>query len=338
MARGCWCRGALDARPQNAWALAGAQKVLSAQNLSAAAVLDVTDNADKKAIYRAGLVGDYQLSLTPDEAALAFETSYHPHMCAFIVSLRKQGMPGLFTLANQQLDLAPSARFAARYKPTVKYADTSGVVENVDFGFRPGSPIPRVSPYATYNWEVFFHAPLLVATRLSQNQRFEDAMAWFHYIFNPTLGDGAYWQAAPLAKVPQQNVQDLVQALHDGDPGVQAQLDEWRDHPFQPHLLARMRLAAYQKATVMKYPDFAAGSKIGVMCPPPLCGRRRLMPRVVFGGSRACGNITGYRAFSQSRSALSSFQTACLGTPAEVAQAGSHARKAAALARSVNSA
>jgi hypothetical protein len=69
-------------------------------------------------------------------------------MCAFIVSLRKQGMPGLFTLANQQLDLAPSARFAARYKPTVKYADTSGVVENVDFGFRPGSPIPRVSPYA----------------------------------------------------------------------------------------------------------------------------------------------------------------------------------------------
>jgi hypothetical protein len=27
--------------------------------------------------------------------------------------------------------------------------------------------------------------------------------------------------------------------------------------------------------------DFASGSKIDVMCPPPLCGRRRLMPRLI---------------------------------------------------------
>jgi transposase len=84
--------------------------------------------------------------------------------------------------------------------------------------------------------------------------------------------------------------------------------------------------------------DFVAGHKIGLMCPPPLCGRRRVMPRVVLGESRACGNIIGYRAFNQSRSGLSSFQTAFLRPPAEVAQAGSHARKAAALARRVNSA
>jgi transposase len=85
-------------------------------------------------------------------------------------------------------------------------------------------------------------------------------------------------------------------------------------------------------------PDYVAGHIIRVMCLPPLCGRRRVMPRVVLGGSRACGNITGYRAFNQSRRVLSSFQTALLRPPAEVAQAGSHARKAAALARSVNSA
>jgi hypothetical protein len=85
-------------------------------------------------------------------------------------------------------------------------------------------------------------------------------------------------------------------------------------------------------------PDFVAGNKIRVMCPPPLCGRLRIMPRVVFGGSRARGNIIGYRAFNQSRSSLSSFQTALLRPPAEAAQAGSHARNAAALARSVNSA
>ncbi len=84
--------------------------------------------------------------------------------------------------------------------------------------------------------------------------------------------------------------------------------------------------------------DFVAGNKIGVMCPPPLCDRRRVMPRLVLGGSRACGNIIGYRAFNQSRSVLSSFQAALPRLPAEVAQAGSHARRAAAFARSVNSA
>ena len=281
----------LNARPQNAWALASAQKVLSTQSLSrtasliaarpldhlgmvtegsvAAAMTAVPANVISstnatlglvarqgvQAVHSTGLAGDYHLYLTSSEAALSFETFYHPHVCAFIVSLRKKGLPGLFTLANQQLDLAASARFHDRYKPTSKHADASGVVENVDFGFRSGSPIPRVSPYATYNWEIFFHAPLLIATRLSQSQKFEDAMTWFQYLFNPTLGNGAYWQVAPLATVPQQNAQDLIQALNDGDPSVQAQLDEWRDHPFQPHLLARMRLAAYQKTVVMKYLD-----------------------------------------------------------------------------------
>ena len=85
-------------------------------------------------------------------------------------------------------------------------------------------------------------------------------------------------------------------------------------------------------------PDYVAGNIIQLMFPPPLCGRRRVMPRVVSGGLRGSGNIIGYRAFSQSSSGLSSFQAALLRPPAETAQAGSHARNAAALARSVNSA
>ena len=40
--------------------------------------------------------------------------------------------------------------------------------------------------YSIYNWELFFHAPLLIAIHLSQNQKFQDAQNWFHYIFNPT--------------------------------------------------------------------------------------------------------------------------------------------------------
>ena len=46
------------------------------------------------------------------------------------------------------------------------------------------------SPYGSYNWELFFHIPLLIATRLMQNQRFAEARRWFHYIFDPTCTDG----------------------------------------------------------------------------------------------------------------------------------------------------
>lgn len=49
-------------------------------------------------------------------------------------------------------------------------------------------------PYANYNWEVFFHAPLLIADKLSKQQRFEDADRWLRFIFDPT--NGAYGQNA----------------------------------------------------------------------------------------------------------------------------------------------
>ena len=49
--------------------------------------------------------------------------------------------------------------------------------EDVDFNIQSG--------YALYNWELFYHAPLMIAMRLSENQQFEDADKWFKYIFKP---------------------------------------------------------------------------------------------------------------------------------------------------------
>ena len=60
---------------------------------------------------------------------------------------------------------------------------------------------------SSYNWELFFHAPLYIATRLSKNGRYEEAMKWFHYIFDPTTdaqpgpGESAtarYWKVLPF--------------------------------------------------------------------------------------------------------------------------------------------
>lgn len=42
-------------------------------------------------------------------------------------------------------------------------------------------------PYGMYYWELFFHAPFLVASMLNTNQQFSDAESWLQYIFNPTM-------------------------------------------------------------------------------------------------------------------------------------------------------
>lgn len=65
-------------------------------------------------------------------------------------------------------------------------------------------------PYGQYLWEIFFHVPFLIATRLQTEQRFEEAYAWYKYIFNSAgyrdangtlLLDGGsprYWNCYPL--------------------------------------------------------------------------------------------------------------------------------------------
>ncbi|HYU75255.1 MAG TPA: hypothetical protein VEL31_21510, partial [Ktedonobacteraceae bacterium] len=120
-----------------------------------------------------------------------------------------------------------------------------------------------------YNWELFFHIPMLIATRLSKNQRFEEAQHWFHYIFNPTDSSSEeppkrYWKVLPFQTTENERIQDLLALLHytGYDPQMleqkkqlDKQVQEWRANPFNPHLIARLRLIAYQKNVVMKYID-----------------------------------------------------------------------------------
>ncbi|RYZ01715.1 MAG: hypothetical protein EOO73_34610 [Myxococcales bacterium] len=133
------------------------------------------------------------------------------------------------------------------------------------------------TPAGVYNWELFFHAPMLIAERLSQDMRFEDAMKWYHYVFDPrqdlnqyektkrwaaTLPAGArYWNFLPFfanrdATDTLLDVFGVKQALSSYERQNLARLiDEWRSHPFSPHLIARQRISAYQKFVVMKYLD-----------------------------------------------------------------------------------
>ena len=86
----------------------------------------------------------------------------------------------------------------------------------------------RGASYAVYNWELFFHIPLYIATLLGQNQQFEDAISWFHYIFDPTLQNTdpvpqRFWMPKPLntmtsAAVIAQRINNLLVAVNQGDP------------------------------------------------------------------------------------------------------------------------
>jgi peptidoglycan hydrolase-like protein with peptidoglycan-binding domain len=212
-----------------------------------------------------------------------FHTLYHPYVCSLISILNREGLDQMLR-REVQLDphlFLPGAAvapldFQATYQPAADLVAGPYPTEEIDFGFS-GS-------YTSYNWELFFHAPLMIADRLTKNQRFEEATRWFHYIFNPTDTSSEpapqrYWQTKEffektaehyqqerltnlfnlLARAdeirqtvnPSAEEQKDLQSLND----LEASIKTWRDDPFKPHLVARMRTTAYQKTVVMKYID-----------------------------------------------------------------------------------
>jgi hypothetical protein len=146
-----------------------------------------------------------------------------------------------------------SLEFYSLYRPSYvsrPYPDTA-----MDFSLE--------GAYSLYNWELFFHIPLLIADRLSQNQQFEAAQKWFHFIFDPTSVDAyptpqRYWKTKPFFDTTKegtrkQQIQNILNM--EMNPEFEQQVSEWQAHPFDPHLVARMRTVAYQKTVVMKYID-----------------------------------------------------------------------------------
>jgi hypothetical protein len=110
-------------------------------------------------------------------------------------------------------------------------------------------------PYSLYNWEAAFHAPMLLVDRLLASQQFDQALKMCHYIFNPyATGTDAerFWQFPPFKEIDATNVlEKLFLGLLPNQPNDQ--INEWRDKPFQPHVVARSRPAAYMRWVAMKY-------------------------------------------------------------------------------------
>ncbi len=210
---------------------------------------------------------------------------YHPYLRRFIGVLNRGGITGgINGLLRRQLQCEPSSTLSTilGIQPEIQPLDfASEYLRNTDPAYLKGMTLPvenidfsEIGSYALYNWELFFHVPLLIADRLSKNQRFEEAMKWFHYIFNPTdtspEGDEPqkhYWQTKPFFERSRdvydaQQIQNLLELIAQGggflpEEGTSSDLfaaiGRWRRDPFKPHLIARTRKTAFQKTVVMKY-------------------------------------------------------------------------------------
>ncbi|MBP2329129.1 hypothetical protein JOF56_009514 [Kibdelosporangium banguiense] len=58
-----------------------------------------------------------------------------------------------------------------------------------------------------YYWEIFFHAPLLIAQALNKAQRFEAARQWYEAVFDPTETT-SYWRFLPFLAVDPEALAD----------------------------------------------------------------------------------------------------------------------------------
>lgn len=202
---------------------------------------------------------------------LKFTNFYHPYVCFLIKQLYKHGLDGIMKREVQLLDAGkyPELKkfdFKTTYDPT--YLVNPGLPKPSDpYPYYPKEHIdfePSGS-YSSYNWELFFHAPLMLAVQLSKNQRFEEAQHWFHYILNPTDTSShpspqKFWNTKPFFERDHQGYIDeridrILTMINSGDTELIKEVEEWRRNAFQPHMIAKFRTVAYQKAVVMKYLD-----------------------------------------------------------------------------------
>jgi peptidoglycan hydrolase-like protein with peptidoglycan-binding domain len=182
---------------------------------------------------------------------------YHPLACflrqrffeggvRLLLARETQLTKGSFVFEHAANGYAPSAAIFPPYP-----------LEELEFA--------RDSAYAIYNWELTFHAPHLIASKLMAAERFDEAETWLRYVFDPlgSSNDPAphrYWNTKPfhLRSATEYGAQMIAAIMErsakDPDGTIETDLAdailEWRRNPLKPYLVARARTVAFQQAIV----------------------------------------------------------------------------------------
>ncbi|MBZ5788756.1 insecticidal toxin complex protein TccB [Burkholderia contaminans] len=137
-------------------------------------------------------------------------------------------------IESADLGLDSLLSYSLQMEPLEADLDIDGKGEPMDFNGANG----------LYFWELFFHLPFLVAWRFGNDQRFDQAQQWLHYIFDPALGKKASEDG--VQPPPYWNVRPLVDRTL-GDPS------RLLGHPLDPDALAYASPEIYQKAVFIAY-------------------------------------------------------------------------------------
>lgn len=203
-----------------------------------------------------------------------FYTHFHPYVKELIRELINGSVPALQAADTDYLnETLPNGRPKPRfYQEFFKaYSPDATLIPAVSEGSdQPLHPVKDIDfsssgAYSVYNWELFFHVPLTIAMHLSKNQRYEEAMKWFHYIFDP--GDDStgptperFWRVKPFQQTEIKKIEEIMVNLSsEADSELFADtvnsIEAWKNSPFRPHVIARYRHSAYMLKTVMAYLD-----------------------------------------------------------------------------------
>lgn len=190
----------------------------------------------------------------------------HPYACLMLSEMNQFGVKGLLASKNRNNQLRRQQQsatyFENQYQPVSQFIEKPYPIDEFDFSY--------FGAYQQYNWEIFFHAPSLIARQLKSNGQFADAIKWLQFIFDPTnrdidYGDKRFWMIKPfLQDVSEDSIQNLMHLL--GATGLnpnqeqkrtelKAQIEAWRNNPFEPHKIAEMRYRTYMLWTVCEYID-----------------------------------------------------------------------------------
>jgi hypothetical protein len=191
-------------------------------------------------------------TMSVDAVNLTVEPFWHAHAEDFAKAFRTGGLDALLAPETQLRSLGAPASFMAAFG-----ADPNRLTGPTD----EGVAFEASSAYGVYNWELFFHAPMLLMKRLWENGRLDEALEWFHRVLNPLdYGDDVAnaWRFTPLRHVDMTPIDELLASLSrpDGDPqktAMLAQIQVLRLFPFRAHRLARLRPGAYRRWAAMQY-------------------------------------------------------------------------------------
>ncbi|BCY09025.1 hypothetical protein L3i22_041130 [Actinoplanes sp. L3-i22] len=176
------------------------------------------------AAYPASSTSPYEIAALPHEIIrLTSSTAYELNRRLLV-----GGVDALLTPQTQQIDELPG--FSATHSDATTIRVTSSALTT---GVPASSHLDFTSANGGYYWEIFFHAPLLIAQALNGAQRFAEARRWYEYVFDPTERTD-YWRFLPFLAV---DVDALV-------AGCRGDLDELGDDAVRGALEPVLRTVA----------------------------------------------------------------------------------------------